>query len=178
MVLESYATVKSKVISLENQINYLSRIHKGTYSEIKSLRQKKNALEEKLHEMEYEKNSDIFLGLTSSIELSYRFADLLAKEKTYEKIRVMLQQQLEQAQIKQEKNFAPLYLVDEPMVPEYKCKPSRSLVTILIVGIYMFVLCIGILLWEHFSFLQRTHPEKLDKMRMLASHLTTFRKRQ
>ncbi len=175
MVLETYAEVKSKIVSIENQINYLTRIHSSNYSEIKALSQRKKALEEKLKEMEYKKKRDVFVGLTSSIELSFQLADLMAKEKTYDKIRVMLQQQLEQARIKQKKNFAPLYLVDAPRVPEYKCKPKRSVIVLLIVGIYMFILLIGVLIWEHYTFLRSNQPERLNRVKKLIHYLTSFK---
>lgn len=171
MVLQAGATIKAEILSLENKIIYIKSIHSNNYDEIPVLKQKKAALEKKLSEIENSKKNDIFLGLTQSLNLSNTYTDLYTEVQTYNQLRLLLKQQLEQANIKKSKDFVSLYLIDAARPAEYKFKPKRSLVILGIVFCYMFILITFLILWNHYQNLRYNNPDKLKKIDLLLQYV-------
>lgn len=171
MVLQAYSITKAEMLSLENKIIYLKSIHATDYDGIKILLQKKAAFKTKLRDLEFSKKKDVFMGLTKSLDLSNGYIDLFAEVETYAQLRLLLKQQLEQAKIKQSKNFSPLYLVDAARPAEYKCKPKRAFVILVIVFMYMSIYISIILLWHHYRETKRNNPEKIEKIDQLLNLL-------
>ena len=176
MVLQAFGTTKAEILSLDNKIYYLESIHSKDYNGISTLKQKKRAFEQKLREMENSQKNDVFVGLTKSLDLSDEFIDLVTEVETYTHLRSLLKQQLEQAKIKQSKNFSPLYIIDNARPAEYKFKPKRAVVILVIVFIYMFFYISILLLWDHYLYIKKHTPEKLHRINILLDNLS-FKKK-
>lgn len=167
MVIQSYAMAKSEFLAIEKEISYLRRIHSNDYSKIKQLQVKKASLQGTLHKLENSEKNDIFLGLTMSIDLQHKYVDLSRDVETYEQLLSLLEQQYEQARIKSLKDYSTFYLIDKARTPEYKFKPKRAIVILLIVFSYMTILLSFIFIRDYYNNLTTVDPSISEKWKQL-----------
>ena len=101
--------------------------------EVIKLRNEIQTLKEELHRLSADTNNQFFVSLIKipeqGLEFFNRKRDLEVMEKTY----LLLYQQYKQAELQSKKDIPILRMVDYPEVPEYKFKPKRLLIIILIV---------------------------------------------
>lgn len=169
MVIQSYAMSKSELLAIEKEISYLNSVHSYDYSKIKQLKVKRNSLNKILKDFEVSQKSDIFIGLTKSIDLQNQFVDLSRDVETYEQLLSILEQQMEQAHIKSVKDYSPFYLVDKARTPEYKFKPKKAIVIAVIVFLYMSVLISFIFIKEYYSYITSVDPSIKTKWKEISA---------
>jgi uncharacterized protein involved in exopolysaccharide biosynthesis len=177
MVLQAIGTQKAEVLALESQKEYMTATRTQDYEGLKTIEQKIASINAKIREMEQGGKNDIFPGLTRSVDLADEYADAIKDVETYLKLGVLLTEQKEQAELRKNKNFSGIYIIDKARPPQYKFKPKRARVVLVITGLYMSVLLIVLLIVEHFRRMRETDPQKLVKFDELFSSLASFKKR-
>jgi len=177
MVLQAIAAQKAEVLALESQKMYMQSIHDAGYDGLKVINQKISSLNAKIAEMENNERGDIFPGLVQSVDLADEYIDMLKDVETYVQLRFLLVQQLEQARLRRAKDYSGIYVVDRARPPQYKFKPKRAIVVIVIVGLYMSALILLLLFKEHFAYLRAHQPAKLEKYDALIRNLTSLKGR-
>ena len=171
MTLKAIGYHKAEMAALQKEKAYLQRTHTNGFAGINILDQKIGALSNQVSRLEKTQRKDVLPGLAESIGLSNDFVDRLLEVETYVQLRVLLRQQLEQAKVKEQKDYSGLYLVDKARPAEYKCKPKRSLVVLAIVIPYMGLLIIWLLLRNYYRDLRHNHPHKLRKFDRIVENL-------
>jgi capsule polysaccharide export protein KpsE/RkpR len=159
LTMKAVAANKAELLSLDNELSFQRSLHPDGFSGISIINQRRTMLEKKLEDMERSQKVDLLPGLDQSINLAYSFADLYKEVETYSQLEIILRQQFEQAKIRESKNFAPLYLVDSARPAEYKFKPKRAVVILVIVGLYMSLLLIFILFRDHYRRMLKEDPD-------------------
>jgi len=176
MVLQAIGSQKAELLVLESQKEYLRKTHSADYDGLKVINQKIAAINEKINEMESGKDKGLFPGLTESIDLADEYIDNMKEVETYVQFMFLLRQQLEEAKVKRNKDYAGIYLIDKARPAEYKFKPKRAIVVIVIVFIYMFGLVSWLIAKERFAWLRENEPEKLQKFDELVANLKLRKK--
>ncbi|MBD3392385.1 MAG: hypothetical protein GF418_09970 [Chitinivibrionales bacterium] len=176
MVLQAIGQQKAQMLALESQREYLRKAHSADYDGIKAIDSKIAAYEEEIAQMETGERKDVFLGLVQSLDLSEEYIDMLKEVETYLQLRFLLRAQLEQSRVKREKDYTGIYVVDRARPAEYKFKPKRAAVVLVIVFLYMFCLVSLLLLREHHAHLRENDPERLKKVDALLANLKPFGK--
>lgn len=158
LTMQAIALNKAELLSIDNELSYQRSLHPEGFSGISILNQRRSMLERKLKDMELSQKTDLLPGLDQSIDLAYSYADFYKEVETYTQLGIILRQQYEQAKIRESKNFAPLYLVDSARPAEYKFKPKRAVVILVLVGFYMFFLVVGVFLHDYYRKIHMTNP--------------------
>lgn len=120
---------------------------------------------QKISELEKQYGSSLIPSLQKSLDLSDEYLDLFKEVETYIQLKFLLRQQLEIAKLKQCKSFSGISLVDHARPAQYKFKPKRSIVTLLLTFVYMMILITWIFYRDYYDFIKRNHPEKIDMLR-------------
>lgn len=135
--LELYAKQKAELFSATSKIELL-RNHVSSRSNIlKQAQNEKAVIEKRLHELEMSKDPNVLVGLSNSLVLSSEFSELYVKKEVFLQLRQILVQQLKQSQIKRDRDFSGIYLLDKAHPAYFKFKPKRAVYAIAIVTIYM-----------------------------------------
>lgn len=145
MVLEAYGRQKAEIIALDTRIAVIQKEYSASNPKVKTLKKQRNALAANLKKMETTKDNDVFVGLENSINLSETFSELYVDVEVYSKLKQILLQQVKQANIKGDRNFSGVYLLERATPALYKYKPKRALVIVAIVFVYMSILLSKIL---------------------------------
>lgn len=150
LVLGNIGSLKAQISSIDTEISLMRSTFSSSYSGIDILQQKRRVLQRQLNNIEVKEKKDLFIGLKQSVELREQFTDLFTEKESFTQLRILLKQQLAQADIKMKKDFISLYLVDRARPAEYKFKPKRAFVIILIVIPYMFLVLLFFITFEHY----------------------------
>lgn len=124
-------SITSKIELLKNQVHNQSRVMQQAQHE-------KVIIEKRLNELELTEKPNVLLGLSNSLDLSAEFSELFARKQVFLQLRQILVQQLKQSQIKRDRDFGGIYLLDNAHPAYYKYKPKRVVYVLMIIAIYMF----------------------------------------
>jgi len=144
--IENYADLKSTIFlrSLQLELEN-SDFRKGSRRTL-LLRNQIKALNKKLTQLEDgDGKSDYLVRLKVAPELAATFFELEKNVRVFKKIDLLLIQQNEMAKIQEAKSVSTLKVIDPPYIPEYKHKPSRAIIVLLItfgeLSFLIFILC-------------------------------------
>lgn len=143
LALENLSQLKSEIIKNEIKANALALTFREDYPEIRRLQKENRVFKRKLHELETKESPDILLGLNRSTELGPKYYNLIRDVEARNQIILFLTQQVERARINEVKSVSSVKIVDSPFVPDYKFRPKRSILILIIVFVGM---CFTILL--------------------------------
>jgi uncharacterized protein involved in exopolysaccharide biosynthesis len=177
MVLQAIGSQKAEILALESQKEYMMSTHAADYEGLQTLNQKIRVLNAKITSLETGDHNDIFPGLASSVDLADTYIDVIKDVETYLQLRLLLTQQIEQANIRKAKSYTGIYLVDKARTPQYKFKPKRIVVVGILTVFYMSAFLIILLFMEHFRYMRAHDPQRLAKYESLFSNLTSLKKR-
>lgn len=136
MTIGAYGDLKAQHLANEVKISSLSKEMSQNSPELITLRKQNSVLYEKLRSLENNKGSDVLIGFDKYSDLLPQFTNLLRDVETQTKLVAFLTQQYEEAKIKEKKDISSLILVDQPLRPQYKERPSRLLLTAEIILAY------------------------------------------
>jgi capsular polysaccharide biosynthesis protein len=165
LTVRSLSQLEADKMSLEIQKAYLQKSFSSQYFEISSINQKLAVCNNKITELEKQYGSTLLPSLQKSLDLSDEYLDLYKEVETYIQLKFLLRQQLEIAKLKQRKNYSGISIVDHARPAQYKFKPKRSIVALLLTFVYMIVLTTWIFYRDYYEYIKRNHPEKIDKLR-------------
>jgi tyrosine-protein kinase Etk/Wzc len=156
--------LEASKMTLELQKSYLENNYLSQFSQIKSINEKISVISRKISDLEKQYNVDIIPGLQQSLDLTYQYLDLAKNVETYAQVSFLLSQQLQMAQLKLKKDYTGIYLVDKARPAQYKYKPKRAIVVLLLVFVYMTSVMVTFLLQDYYAYMKTSHPEQLLKI--------------
>ena len=117
-----------KVVDLETQIRLLKKKYHGLFSPSHS--------------------DELFINLDKTPDLQKRFGQLQRRVLYYSKLIEFLGPRYEQAKIEAVKDVPTIQVIDEPRRPEYKAKPRRALIVIILM-ISSFIITVVAIISNH-----------------------------
>jgi uncharacterized protein involved in exopolysaccharide biosynthesis len=141
--LKTYAELKSAAILNELKMKSLQREFKGDLPELDELQKTNSLYNQKLSQIESSANPDVMPSLGLSAKLLPRYTNLMREIEVQNQVILLLEKEVEQARLQESKDVSSLVVVDPAYVPEYKTRPKRLALLLLIVLIehlFLFVL--------------------------------------
>jgi len=180
-MLEAAATLQGQLIAAEAELSGLQQIYGPDNSRVRAASAKVGELRSKLMTMSGNKpgsdgadgqNAQLYPSLTQLPMLGNTYYDLARQAKIDEAVYEALTKQFELAKVEEAKEIPTIKVLDEPVVPEKKVWPPRTLIITL--GTLL-AFCLGIAwlaLRDTWSTLEDTNPYKLaiGKIRVILSN--------
>jgi uncharacterized protein involved in exopolysaccharide biosynthesis len=164
MTVRALSQLEADKMSLEFQKTYLLKSFSSQYSEVTSLNEKLAVCNQKIADLEKQYNSGLIPGLQKSLDLSDEYLDRLKEVETYVQLKFLLRQQLEIAKMKLLKSYTGINLIDHARPAQYKFKPKRAYVVLVLTFLYMALLLFWILFKNYYDFIRQNHPEKMKQL--------------
>jgi len=135
--LKVYADIKAAAVMNELKLIALQREYRGNTPEITEAMNAKKVYEKKLAEFEQKEEHDVLPSLNLSSELMPKYANIFSALEVQSKICILLATELEQARLQEARDVSPIVLVDPAYKAEYKARPKRIPMVIVITAGYM-----------------------------------------
>lgn len=164
LTVRSLSELEADKMSLEIQKAYLQKSFSSQYSEIGSLNERLSVCNQKIADLEKQCGASLIPSLQKSLDLSDEYLDLFKEVETYIQLKFLLRQQLEIAKLKQRKDYSGISLVDHARPAQYKFKPKRAFVAILLTAIYMTILLSWLLFKDYVDTIRKNNPEKIGRL--------------
>jgi len=131
--LQAYAELRAVATMNELKLAALRGELSGTSREITELRRLQRVYDAKLHEYEKGENPAVMPSLDRSSRLLPEYTRMLRGIEVQNQLILLLSRELEQARLQEARDVSPLIVTDPPFVPEYKSRPKRLLVMLVII---------------------------------------------
>jgi capsule polysaccharide export protein KpsE/RkpR len=131
--LKAYADLKTAALMNELRLATLRNEFSGATHEITQLRRNQNVYNAKLKEYEAGEDPNVIPSLDRSSKIFPEYAKMLRDIEVQNQLILFLTKELEQARLQEAKDVSPLIIVDPPVVPEYKSRPKRLKVLVVII---------------------------------------------
>jgi capsule polysaccharide export protein KpsE/RkpR len=131
--LKAYADLKATALMNELKLATLRSEFSGATHEIEHLRRTQRVYESKLKEYEIGDDPNVIPSLDKSSKLFPEYAKMLRDIEVQNQLILLLAKELEQARLQEATDVSPLIIVDPAFVPEYKSRPKRLFVLLVIV---------------------------------------------
>jgi uncharacterized protein involved in exopolysaccharide biosynthesis len=123
--LSAYAANLAEISSIEKQIQLLRLTQHHTSPEISVLRSRIALLRNQNVQLETGGLGNIFPGMTNVVNLGDDFTQLSVKARMFEQLNGLLMQQRLQTQLRIDRDFSAIYIIDKARPAEYRYKPKR-----------------------------------------------------
>lgn len=163
--ISAYAELRQQRLQSEIQRDLLLVEHGRDSREVRFEEAKIRELDRRMSEIENRSEPNILPGLERSVDLSQEYIRLFQEVEVLGRLELMLRQQYEEARIKSARLAPTIRVVDAAKPPEWKNFPKKSVVVLVIVGLYM----IGLMIYVFASYgASKANPEthrKLEEFR-------------
>jgi len=159
--LSTYAANLAEISSMEKQIQLLRLTQHQTSPEISVLRSRIALLRNQNTQLETGGLGNIFPGMTNVINLSDEFTELSVKARMFEQLQSLLMQQRLQTQMRIDRDFSAIYIIDQARPAEYRYKPKRVRACMIALVLWYAYLIPSILLKSIFASLPSDDPRLL-----------------
>lgn len=149
--LQSYSEVKGNELFNDIKLKALQNDFKSSTPEIEELQSKQQVLQKKLQQIENEQNDQVITGLNRSTKLLPEYINLMRSIEMQNQVILLLTKELEQAKLQEAKNVSPLMVIDPAYVPEYKARPKRVPLMVMMIGAFMGLLTFVIFSFEYYK---------------------------
>lgn len=153
--IELYAELKQNIFSKEMLLEQYKSQFSPRNPQIISLKNEIRNLKKKEKFFIDNNGDDVFGGLNNTSSYLSTYSNFLADIEIHHKMVLLLTQQHESARLKATYDLSPLRLIDPAIKPDYKSRPSRAKLMILIFVAYVFamfsILAVRFLLKEKIS---------------------------
>ena len=171
--IEIVAELKKQTILAEVERSLLMVENERGNREVLIADKKVSDLKSKMDELENSEKPGAIPPLSSSIDVSHQYFEMMRDLDIQIRLQSLLRQQLEEARIKNERRVPIVRVVDPAVPPIGKNFPKKSIVVLIIVSVYMFGLITYILAGFGLEF---SSNEVKDKIRNLKLSLSMIRK--
>jgi len=151
LTLKVYADIKAAAVMNDLKLLALQREYKGNTPEITEAINAKKVYERKLAEFEQKDEHDVLPSLNLSSELMPKYANIFSALEVQSKISILLATELEQARLQEARDVSPIVLIDPAYKAEYKARPKRIPIVIIITVGYMCALVFIIISYKLFT---------------------------
>jgi hypothetical protein len=131
--LKAYADIKAAAVMSELRLASLKSEYSGSTHEMSELKRNLRVYEAKLREYEAGDDPNVMLSLDKSSKLFPEYVKMLRDVEVQNQIILFLTKEHEQARLQEAKDVSPLIIVDPAFVPEYKARPKRLFIILLVV---------------------------------------------
>ncbi|MCL1946608.1 MAG: Wzz/FepE/Etk N-terminal domain-containing protein [Chitinivibrionia bacterium] len=122
--LSTYVSNLSEISAIEKQIETL-KLTQFSSNEMSILRNQMSRLKAQNEQIETVGYGTVLPGLGNVINLSDKYTQLYINSKMLEQLQILFLQQRLQVQIKMERDYSTVYVIDDARPAEYKYKPKR-----------------------------------------------------
>lgn len=180
-MLEAAATLQGQLIAAEAELSGLQQIYGPDNSRVRAASAKVGELRSKLLSLSGNKsgqgdksdtqNAQLYPTLTQLPMLGNTYYDLSRQAKINEAVYEALTKQYEMAKVEEAKEIPTIKVLDEPVVPEKKVWPPRTLIIILGTLLAFCLAIVWLAVRDIWSTLDPTNPYKLaiGKIRVIFS---------
>jgi tyrosine-protein kinase Etk/Wzc len=140
-ILASVGTIaelkKQKMLSeIERDLLLIDR--ENSNHEVRIAQKKVSQLTAKINAIENNRSADVLPGLNFSVDIAYKYLEMVKEQEILSKLELLLRQQYEEAKIKDARRAPMVRVVDRAVPPQWKNSPKKSLIVLISVGLYMF----------------------------------------
>lgn len=167
--IELYAELKQTIFTKEMLLEQYKAQFSPSHHSVVSLNAEIVSLKKREKHFIESNKVEVFGGLNNTSSYLSQYGNFLSDIEIHHKMVLFLTQQYESARLKATYDLSPLRLVDPAVKPDYKSRPSRAKLMILIFVAYMFSI-ISILIM-HFLY-----KEKISKQSWFNEIKTKIRK--
>jgi len=162
--LATYASNLAEISAAEKQIEVIQLTQSSSSSMITTLRNRISYMRKQNQKIETDGYGGVFPGLSNVIDLSDQYTQLVLNSKMYEQLKALLLQQRLQTQLKMERDYSTIYVIDYARAAEYKYKPKRIMYCVVALALWYAYLIPSIILKDMFEKL----PENNATMQKIA----------
>jgi tyrosine-protein kinase Etk/Wzc len=161
-ILEAVSSIKAQIISKKVMLDATRRYATEQNPEVIRLKSEIQALEKRLHDLEYKGDASHFgIGFSipfkeipqTSIELARFAREVMVQEQVF----TLLTQEYEKAKIQEVKDTPTVEILDEANLPERKSFPRRTQIVVIS---FVCSLFLGLLLAFFFEYLEKMKDDK------------------
>ncbi|MCL2845356.1 MAG: hypothetical protein FWE23_07905 [Chitinivibrionia bacterium] len=146
LTLSTYAANLAEISALEQQIELLRLTRSPTSAEISVLNRRIALLRNQNTQLETGGFGNIFPGITNIINLSDEFTQLSVQARMLEQLEALLMQQRLQTQLRIDRDFSAIYIIDEARAAQWRYRPKRITACIIALVIWYAYLIPSILI--------------------------------
>jgi len=172
--LGTYASNLAEISAAEKQIEILQLTQSSSSSPITTLKNRISYMKKQNQKIETDGYGGVFPGLSNVIDLSDQYTQLILNSRMYEQLKALLLQQRLQTQLKIERDYSTIYVIDYARAAEFKYKPKRVKYCIVVLVLWYMYLIPVIILKDMFEKL----PENDPTMQKIAEFKKTMSFRQ
>ena len=152
----------------KTEYHFLSNIVNQDVGKIKEVKLRISTLENELSRLQNNvEDFSILLPLKSVPEQAIQYYKLQREITILGSVLEFLTPQYEKAVIEENRKSPSFFVLDKPLLPEYKSRPKRALVIIGITGTVMIFYILLILLKAHLLYVESTDERKYNKWKKL-----------
>ena len=148
--LGTYTTLKSEEIVVDLKLKALENDFRANTPEILDLKSQSRVLKDRLKKIESGYENQILPSLDRSTKLLPDYINMLRDLEVQNQLILLLSKEFEQAKLQELKDVSLLIILDSPIVPEYKAKPKRIFLMLMIIGPYISAIFLFVLVQEYF----------------------------
>jgi len=145
--LKVYADIKAAAIMNELRLASLRNEFSGPTHEMAELKRSQRAYEAKLREYETGDAPGIMPSLDKTSRIFPEYAKMVRDIEVQNQLVLFLTKEHEQARLQEAKDVSPLIIVDDAYVPDYKARPKRLLIIMVVVFVES-LLFVGVLTYR------------------------------
>ncbi len=182
-MVDAAARLQAELIVGQSELDSLQQIYGDGNVRVRAARARIGVLKNELTKMSGifsegsnqsgEASSELYPSLRQLPRLAVPYADLYRRVRIQETVFELLSQQYEMARIEEAKDTPVVAVIDQPLVPERKSFPPRTMMTLLLtmlaVGVTSFYIVLSSM-WEHLA--------AVDPRKVLAQDISETVRRQ
>lgn len=145
--LKTYADIKATSLLNEIKLQSLGQEFTGMTPEQDELNKTLQLYQHKLNQLEKSDSANILISFKRSSSLFSQYTNIIREIEIQNQLILLLHRELEQAKIKEANNTSSLIIIDQPYIPEYKARPKRIVLLLLILfteHVFVFIILIYI----------------------------------
>jgi capsule polysaccharide export protein KpsE/RkpR len=154
--IQTYSNIKSKMEKKELLLKNLKKTYSSDIPEIQEIQKSIEVYKSKLDEIERDTMPDVFPGFARFSKIFPEYMNLVRDIEVKQYLISFLIKEAEQAKLQEEKSGSNLIIIDPPVVPEYKSKPKRTVLTGKIVAAYLLLLFVFMFVSEALNVWRKT----------------------
>lgn len=144
--LSTYVANLAEISAIEKQIETLKLTQFSSNSEVSILRNQISRLKAQNEQIETVGYGNVLPGLGNVIDLSDKYTQLTINSKMLEQLQILLVQHRMQVQMKMERDYSTVYVIDNARPAEYKYKPKRIKYCVIVLALWYVYLIPSIIL--------------------------------
>jgi tyrosine-protein kinase Etk/Wzc len=163
--IDVYAELHKQKMVAEMEKEMLLFDRNKNSREVRFAQKKIDEINAKMNDIEKGTRPDVLPGLNYSVEIAYKYLDLVQEAEVLTKLELLLRQQYEEARIRAARLSPTVRVVDRAVAPEWKNSPKKAYVVLVMVGLYMLGLVVSILVSHGMGRASEGTREKIREFR-------------